>query len=108
MGRLIGLLAHPAFDPKNPNRLRALVQTFSANLARFHAPDGSGYRFLVDQILLTDAFNPKTAARLVEPLGSWRRLTPELGALMKTELERLLAHPGLSKNVQELAVKALG
>ena len=108
LGRVVGLTTHPAFEPKNPNRLRALVSTFaSANPARFHAPDGSGYRFLVDEILAVDAFNPKTAARLVEPLAGWRRLKPELAERAKAEVERLVGSPTLSKNVQELAAKAL-
>jgi aminopeptidase N len=107
LGRVLGLLAHPAFDRRNPNRLRALVQSFSGNLAAFHAPDGSGYRFLADQIILTDALNPKTAARLVEPMGAWRRLTPELASGLRAEVERLTRTPGLSDNVLELAEKAL-
>jgi aminopeptidase N len=108
LGRVMALTAHPAFDPKNPNRLRALVQTFaSANPARFHDPSGAGYRFLVDQILMVDGFNPSVAARLIEPLGAFRRFRPDLGAQMRAALERVVAHPGLSKNVLELAAKAL-
>jgi aminopeptidase N len=108
LGRVIGLTAHPAFDQKNPNRLRALVSTFANfNPARFHDPSGDGYRFLADQVLAVDGFNPMTAARLVDPLGAWRRYTPELGALMKKELSRIAAAEGLSKNVYELASKAL-
>jgi aminopeptidase N len=108
LGRVLGLTAHPAFDPKNPNRLRALVAVFAtANPYRFHDPSGAGYRFLADQILATDGFNPMIAARLVEPLGAWRRFRPELGALMKAELERIAAAPGLSKNVSELVTRAL-
>jgi aminopeptidase N len=108
LGRVMGLTAHPAFDAKNPNRLRALVAVFaSANPWRFHDPSGAGYRFLADQILATDGFNPMIAARMVEPLGAWRRFRPELGALMKTELERIAAAPGLSKNVFELVNRAL-
>jgi len=108
LGRVLALTAHPAFDMKNPNRFRALVQTFSsANPARFHDPSGAGYRFLADQILAIDALNPMTAARLIEPLGGWRRYTPALGALMRAELQRIIAQPGLSKNVLELASKAL-
>ena len=108
LGRVMGLTAHPAFDSKNPNRLRALVSTFASfNPARFHDPSGAGYRFLADQILATDGFNPMTAARLVEPLGGWRRYTPQLGTLMKAELERILAHAGLSKNVFELVSRSL-
>ncbi len=108
LGRVMGLTAHPAFEPKNPNRLRALISTFASfNPARFHDPSGAGYRFLADQILAVDGFNPMTAARLVEPLGAWRRFTPALGGLMKAELERILAAPGLSKNVFELVSRAL-
>jgi len=108
LGRVLGLTAHPAFDPKNPNRLRALVATFaSANPSRFHDPSGAGYRFLADQILAIDGFNPMVAARLVEPLGSWRRYTPALGALMREQLQRIVDTQGLSKNVFELASRAL-
>jgi aminopeptidase N len=108
LGRVLGLTAHPAFDARNPNRLRALVSTFaSSNPARFHDPSGAGYRFLADQILAVDAFNPNVAARLIDPLGQWARYRPELGTLMRAELERIRASPGLSKNVYELASKAL-
>ncbi|MBS0411396.1 MAG: DUF3458 domain-containing protein, partial [Proteobacteria bacterium] len=108
LGRVMALTAHPAFDARTPNRLRALVQVFAAfNPVRFHDPSGAGYRFLADQILIVDAFNPNVAARLVEPLGAWARYTPELGALMRAELERITQAPNLSKNVLELASKAL-
>ena len=109
LGRVLGLTAHPAFDARTPNRVRALVATFAAfNPARFHDPSGAGYRFLADQVLMVDAFNPNVAARLMEPLGQWGRYKPELGQLMRQELERITKAPGLSKNVLELAAKALG
>ncbi len=108
LGRVLGLTAHPDFDARNPNRLRALVQSFtSANPARFHDPSGAGYRFLADQILAVDGFNPMTASRLLEPLGGWRRYKPELGALMRAQLQRIAETEGLSKNVYELASRAL-
>jgi aminopeptidase N len=107
--RVRRLTQHPAFDAKNPNRLRALVVSFSSgNPARFHDPSGAGYAFLADQILATDAFNPMVASRLLEPLGSWRRYVPALADLMLAQLRRIAAAPGLSKNVHELANKALG
>ena len=108
LGRVLGLTAHADFDASNPNRLRALVATFAGhNPDRFHDPSGAGYRFLADQILAVDGFNPMTAARLLEPLGVWRRYAPALGELMRAELTRIAAAPGLSRNVQELATKAL-
>ena len=109
LGRVMGLLVHPDFEAKNPNRLRALVQTFAgANPARFHAPDGSGHRFTADQILATDPVNPMTAARMLEPFTAWRRYVPAVADSLRAELKRIAAHPGLSKNVGELAAKALG
>jgi aminopeptidase N len=108
IGRVTGLTAHPAFDPKTPNRLRALVANFSQlNPAAFHDPSGAGYRFLADQILAVDRFNPMVAARLVEALGGFRRYRAELAELMKAQLERIAAAEGLSKNVYELASRAL-
>jgi aminopeptidase N len=107
LGRVIGLTTHPAFDPKNPNRLRALVQSFaSGNPARFHDPSGAGYRFLADQVLMVDGFNPMTAARLIEPLSAWRRYAAPFGEAMREALQRIVAHPGVSKNVLELAARA--
>ncbi len=107
--RVVALTQHPDFEPTNPNRLRALISTFANfNPARFHDPSGAGYRFLADQILAVDGFNPMTAARMVEPLGGWRRYAPELGGRMREQLERIAAHPDLSKNVLELVTKALG
>src|SRR6185312_4368544 len=108
LGRVLGLTAHPAFDAKNPNRLRALVSTFANfNPVRFHDPSGAGYRFLADQILAVDRYNPLTAARLADPFDGWRGYRPALGALMKAQLERIAAAPGLSKNVLEKASLAL-
>jgi aminopeptidase N len=107
--RVLALTGHPAFDSRTPNRLRALVSNFASfNPARFHDPSGAGYRFLADQILKVDAFNPSVAARLVDPLGQWARYAPALSQLMRGELERISKSPGLSKNVFELTTKALG
>ena len=109
VGRVLGLTAHPAFDPRTPNRLRSLVSVFANfNAARFHDPSGAGHRFLADQILMVDGFNPTVAARLVDPLGHWARYIPALGALMRGQLERIAAAPLLSANVRELVVRALG
>ncbi|WP_019831218.1 aminopeptidase N [Sphingomonas sp. PR090111-T3T-6A] len=101
------LAGHPDFTLANPNRMRALVSAFAANQYAFHAPDGRGYRFVADMILAADKLNPQSAARLVPPLGRWRRFEPRRSALMKAELERIVATPGLSKDVFEQASKSL-
>jgi len=108
LDRVIALTTHEDFDAGNPNRFRALVSTFANfNPARFHDPSGAGYRFLAEKILAVDAYNPMTAARLVEALGGWRRYPEPLAGPMKQALASVKAHPGVSKNVLELATKAL-
>lgn len=102
------LRRHPDFSLKNPNRLRALVGSFAANQVAFHAPTGAGYRLVADLIIEVDAINPQVAARLVPPLGRWRRFVVPYGDLMRAELERIVAAPGLSKDVFEQASKSLG
>ena len=102
------LADHPDFTLTNPNRIRALVGAFAANPRAFHSADGAGYRFLGRMALAVDRLNPQTAAKLVPPLGRWKRYDEGRGALMRGELERILATPGLSKDVFEQASKSLG
>jgi aminopeptidase N len=103
------LTGHPAFSRANPNRVRALVGIFSqANPLHFHAASGDGYAFLADEVLLLDKPNPTTAARLVQPLGQWRRYDAARQALMRAALDRILATPGLSPNTYEMVAKSLG
>ena len=102
------LARHPDFTIANPNRLRSLVGAFAVNQRAFHDPSGRGYRFVADMILGVDKLNPQTAARLVPSLGRWRRFEPTRAKLMRAELERILAVPGLSKDVFEQVSKSLG
>ena len=67
----------------NPNRLRSLAGTFGGNHWAFHSPDGRGYAFLADMIIAADKLNPQIAARLVPPLGRWRRFEPKRAAMMR-------------------------
>ena len=102
------LLKHPAFELKNPNRARALISAFaSANPRHFHDRSGAGYAFVADQVIALDALNPTLAARLVQPLGTWRRYDAGRQALMKRELDRVLGVEGLSKGTYEMASKSL-
>ena len=62
---------------------------------------------LADQLIALDRLNPQTAAKLLPPLGRWRRFNAGRSALMRAELERIVATPGLSKDVFEQASKSL-
>ena len=102
------LSEHSDFDLRNPNRVRALVGSFAAgNPVRFHDASGAGYRFLADTIIELDPRNPQVAARMVAPLGQWRRVDAARQALMQGELRRILELPGLTRNTFEMVSKSL-
>ena len=106
--RVHELLAHPAFSWSNPNRVRAVLAVFATmNLPGFHRRDGAGYQLLADKVLQLDRLNPQVAARLLSALGRWRRFDADRQALMRTELERVVATPGLSRDTFEIASKSL-
>jgi aminopeptidase N len=107
--RIARLLQHPVFTMTNPNRVRALLGTFAAaNLIGFHRADGAGYRLLADKIIELDRINPQVAARLLTSFGRWRRFDGGRQGLMRAELERVAAVPGLSRDAFEIASKSLG
>ncbi len=109
LARVAALMDHPVFSILQPNKVRALISAFcSGNPYRFHAADGSGYRFLADRVLQLDPINPQIAARLATQLGRWRRYDEGRQGLMQTELRRILAAGGLSLDVFEIASKSLG
>ena len=98
---------HQDFTLSNPNRVRSLYGAFAGNQWAFHHKSGKGYRLVADCILALDKLNPQTAARLVPPLGRWRRFDEGRAALMRTQLHRIMAQLGLSKDVTEQVSKSL-
>ena len=106
--RVTELTRHPDFTLANPNRVRSLIGAFAANQRALHHESGRGYRLIADTLLAADRINPQVAARLVPPLGRWRRFDEKRAALMRAELERIVATSGLSKDVFEQASKSLG
>jgi aminopeptidase N len=103
-----GLMTHPAFTLRNPNRARSLVFTFCVNNpVQFHAPDGSGYAFWAEQVIALDALNPQVAARLARAMDRWRRYTPALQTRMGEALQRVAGQAKLSNDVREVISKAL-
>ncbi|MBD9484554.1 aminopeptidase N [Pseudomonas sp. PDM14] len=108
LARVQALMQHPAFTLKNPNKVRALIGAFAGqNLVNFHAADGSGYRFLADQVISLNASNPQIASRQLGPLTRWRKYDEARQAQMRGELERILASGELSSDVFEVVSKSL-
>ncbi|USG59822.1 aminopeptidase N [Sneathiella marina] len=102
------LLSHPAFTMLNPNRVRSLIAAFvSGNPVHFHEKSGKGYQFLFNAIEQLNGTNPQIAARLVTPLGQWRRYDAVRQKLMTDKLEEILDISDLSNDVYEMANKSL-
>ena len=102
------LMSHPAFNLKNPNKVRSVIGSFcQGNHVRFHAADGSGYAFAADQVIALDPLNPQIAARLARSFDRWRKFDAKRQALMKEALERIRDNAGLSKDTTEVVTKAL-
>ncbi len=112
LARVRDLQEHPAYDAKNPNKIRALISSFcNANAINFHqltaANKALGYEFLTDTIIQLNSQNPQIAARLLTPLTKWKKYNPIRQTLMKAQLERILVEPNLSKDVFEVVSKSL-
>jgi aminopeptidase N len=104
-----GLTDHSAFNIENPNRVRALIGAFvMGNQLRFHAADGTGYRFLADNLLKLDAINPQVAARLCGAFETWRRFDGKRQNLIREQLSRINKTKGLSRNLAEITERTLG
>jgi len=108
MAKVKDLFEHKDFDIKNPNRVRSLLGAFcSANPLCFHDVSGFGYDLLGRYIETIDAMNPQIASRLCVPLTRWKRYSEKRQQLMKSELQRLISLPKLSKDISELVEKSL-
>ncbi len=107
--RVRALLRDPDFSWRHPNRVRALLGSFTQeNFTGFHRSDGGGYRLLAEAVLAADRVNPQLAARLVQPLGRHRRFAAPRGAEMRAALGTIREAGGLSRDLGELVEKALG
>jgi aminopeptidase N len=105
--RVKRLAQHEAFDPRNPNKVYALIRSFCSNHVRFHAADGAGYAFAADWIIRLDPLNPQIAARIARAFDRWRKFDAGRQAHARAALERIRDTAGLSKDVAEVVSKAL-
>jgi aminopeptidase N len=108
LAEVIRLVDHPVFDLQNPNKVYALLRGFGNNHVRFHAADGSGYRFLAEQTRSLDAINPQVASRLARCFDRWRRFDAHRQAHARAALQMLRDHAGLSRDVFEIVNRSLG
>lgn len=107
LDRVRALIRHPAFNIKNPNKVRSVVGAFAQNQACFHASSGEGYAWVAERVIELNALNPQIAARLTGAFALWRRYDPARQELMRVQLERIRETPNLSKDVYEIVARSL-
>jgi aminopeptidase N len=108
LDRVKALAAHLAFDMKNPNRARSLLHAFAMeNPLHFHAADGSGYRWVAEQVVALDKLNPQVASRLARAFDRWKKYDAGRQAHARGALESIRAAAELSGNVGEVVGRAL-
>ena len=105
--RLQELMQHPAFDPKNPNKLRVVLGAFmSGNPVRFYAEDGSGFEFIAGCLIDIDKRNPQLAARMALPLTRIGAYSEQRQQQMRTVLKTVQV-AAQSNDLSEVIDKAL-
>ena len=102
------LARDPAYDGKNPNKIRSLVGVFGQNLVRFHDVSGECYAWMADQVMAIDEFNPIVASRMTHAFQKFQKLGPRHKALMAKSLDRILGLNRLSRDVFEVISKIRG
>ncbi|MBA4177188.1 MAG: aminopeptidase N [Leptothrix sp. (in: Bacteria)] len=106
--RAKGLLKHPAFSIRNPNRARSLLTTLcTQNPAAFHRTDAAGYVLWADKLLELDALNPHVAGRLARAMDRWASLAEPYRSAAREAISRVAAKPDLSNDVREIVTRAL-
>jgi aminopeptidase N len=107
IARLDALMAHPGFDPKNPNKIRAILGAFMVgNTPHFHAADGSGYDYVARQLVSIDERNPQVAARMALPLTRMDSYSDDRKTIMREALKMVQAR-AQSNDLREVVDKAL-
>ncbi len=99
--RVQKLTEHEAFNWGNPNRIYALMASFSHNFGQLHRADGAGYQLLVTAIKRLNTANPQVASRLLSPLLKWRRLDPVRQQQLTKQLTKLREMPNLAPDLFE-------
>lgn len=102
------LTSHRKFSFDNPNRVRSVVGTFAFyNVENFHKKDGSGYRYVADNIIQLNNINPQVAARIITPLLNWSRFDQSRQEQLRLQLARIAETENLSKDLYEKVSKSL-
>lgn len=106
-GLVARLCAHEEFSLDDAARVKALLDTFTANQHAFHDRSGRGYQCVADVIAALNGRNTRLAARFLGKFAVLRQVDPWRRALLTDSLLRLRGIPALAPMLQELIEKCL-
>jgi len=99
------LLVDKTFIATNPNKIYALLVSFTSNGKVFNTD--AGYAFVAEQIIAIDKFNPSVASRLVKGFSQVGKMNGNYKKMAKAALQRITANAACSDNVLEITSKIL-
>ncbi len=97
------LMVDQAFIATNPNKIYALLRSFTQNGLKFNTEDG--YSFIADKIIIIDKFNPHVASVIAQGFGSVTYLESDYRKYARTALNNILAQENISASVYEIVTK---
>ncbi len=97
------LIVDKAFIATNPNKIYALLRTFTMNGSKFNSD--AGYSFIADQVIAIDKFNPQVASTIVSGFSQTHSMHESYKKMAKSALQRILGQKNLSNDVYERADK---
>ena len=103
--KLNKLMVDKAFIATNPNKIYALLKSFTQNGLKFNSEDG--YSFIADKIIIIDKFNPHVASSLAQGFNSVVYLSDDYRKHARTALNRILEQSNLSDSVYEIVTKII-
>ncbi len=107
--RIARLMKHSQFKLTTPNRVYSLLGGFTGgNSTGFNAAHGEGYNLIADAVMALDAINPQVAARIATGFRSIAVYDRQRRDAAASALQRILAKPGLSRDVSEIIGRIAG
>lgn len=97
------LIVNKAFIPTNPNKIYALLRSFTQNAKQFNTEEG--YNFIAEQVIMIDKFNPAVASNILHGFNNITQLNVKYQSVAKNALNVISKQKNISNNVYEIVNK---
>ncbi len=102
------ILKDENYNKSIPNHIYGAFGSFlKTQQARIYDHSSDVLEFVINQILEIDSYNPQVASRMTKALVDLKKLPDREAEFVRTHIQKLLDHDGLSKDVEEMVNKLL-